>query len=194
MQIMLMSQSIMSQMYLEHVIIPTYIINLPERTDRLEHIKKQFAGRNEFDVQIVEACRNKVGNVGLWETIRKIVRLAIERDEDIIVICEDDHEFTSDYSKSFLIENIIGAHLQRAEMVLGGICGLAKALPIAHSRAWISYSHCTQFTIYYKPVFEKILNEPYDHKVIVDILLSHMVINKMVIFPFISVQKVFWLL
>jgi len=175
----------------DHIVIPTYVINLPERTERLEHIKTQFAGRKEFDVQIIEACRNPIGAMGLWETIRKIINIAVEAGDDVILICEDDHEFTTDYSASFLLENIIGAYLQQTEMLLGGICGLAKALPVAKNRAWISYSHCTQFTVLYKPVFQKILDEPYDGKVVADILLSNIVINKMVLFPFISVQKYF---
>lgn len=175
----------------DNVIIPTYIINLPERTERLEHIKGQFAGKDEFNIQIIEACKNPVGAVGLWETVRKIIKLAIENGDDVIIICEDDHEFTSDYSRSFLLKNIMEAYLQQAEMLLGGICGLIKALPIANNRAWIGYSHCTQFTILYKPVFQKILDEPYNNNVVADILLSKMVINKMVFFPFISVQKYF---
>jgi hypothetical protein len=175
----------------DDIVIPTYIINLPERTERLEHIKKQFAGKDEFKVQIIEACKNPIGAVGLWETIRKIIKIAIGNEDDVIILCEDDHEFTSDYSKVFLLENIMQAHLQQAEMLLGGICGLAKALPITDNRAWISYSHCTQFTILYKPLFQKILDEPYNNNVIADILLSKMVFNKMCFFPFISVQKYF---
>jgi methylmalonyl-CoA mutase cobalamin-binding subunit len=175
----------------DNIVIPTYIINLPERTERLEHIKGQFAGKDEFNIQIIEACKNPIGAVGLWETIRKIIKLAIENKDDVIIICEDDHEFTPDYSRSFLLKNIMEAYLQQAEMLLGGVCGLIKALPISDNRAWISYSHCTQFTILYKPVFQKILDEPYNNKVVADILLSKMVINKMVIFPFISVQKYF---
>lgn len=175
----------------DNIVIPTYIINLPERTDRLEHIKKQFAEKDEFKVQIIEACKNPIGAVGLWETIRKIIKIAIENEDDVIIICEDDHAFTSDYSRVFLIKNIMEAYLQQAEMLLGGICALAKAVPITDNRAWISYSHCTQFTILYKPLFQKILDEPYDNNVIADILLSKMVINKMVFFPFISVQKYF---
>jgi len=175
----------------DNIAIPTYIINLPERTERLEHIQKQFAGRQEFDIKIIEACRNRIGAVGLWETIRMIIEMAIDNEDDVIIICEDDHEFTNDYSKSYLLKNIMEAYLQQAEMLLGGICGFKRALPISDNRVWVNYSHCLQFTILYKPVFQKILDEPYNNKVIPDILLSDLVINKMVLYPFISIQRYF---
>lgn len=176
---------------LDKVVIPTFIINLSERTERLKHIKLQFENRNEFDVQIIEATKHPKGTVGLWKTIRKIVKKAIDNEDDIIIICEDDHEFTSDYSKSYMLENIIQAYFQQTEMLLGGICGLKRALPISNNRVWVNYSHCLQFTILYRPVFQKILDEPYNDDVIPDILLSDLVANKMVLYPFISTQKYF---
>jgi hypothetical protein len=177
--------------FFNDVAIPTYIINLPERTERLAHIKKQFAGKDEFKVQIVEACKNPIGAVGLWESIRKIVKIAMDNEDDIIIICEDDHQFTADYSKSLLLKNIIEAHEQHTEMISGGICEFHKALPVATNRAWVSTSFCTQFIILYKPVFQKILDAPYDDTVTADAMLSIIVSNKMVFFPFISGQKPF---
>jgi hypothetical protein len=45
--------------------------------------------------------------------------------------------------------------------------------------------------VLYKPLFQKILDEPYNDNVVADILLSKMVVNKMVLYPFISVQRYF---
>lgn len=171
--------------------IPTYIINLPERTERLEHIRKQFDGKDEFDVRIIEACKHSIGAVGLWESIRKIVKLAVENDDDVIIICEDDHVFTTDYSKFHLIKNIIEAYKQHTEVLLGGIGGFNKALPVSGGRAWVNDFYCTQFTVLYKSIFKKILDEPYDHQVIADGMLSRLTGNIMVYFPFISVQEYF---
>jgi len=175
----------------ENVAIPTYIINLPERQDRLEHIKKQFAGKEEFDIKIIEACKNPIGALGLWESIRKIIKMAIDNDDDLLIICEDDHEFTANYSKSLLLKNIVEAHEQHTDMLSGGICWFDKALRITNNRAWVSTSYCTQFIILYKRVFEKILNEPYNYTVTADGMLSQILSNKMVFFPFISLQKDF---
>ncbi|HEX8020967.1 hypothetical protein [Mucilaginibacter sp.] len=175
----------------DDVAIPTYIINLPERPERLDHIKKQFVGKDEFNVQIIEACRNPIGAVGLWESIRKIVKIAMDNEDDVIIICEDDHQFTADYSKSLLLKNILEANEQHTEMISGGICEFHKALPVTANRAWVSTSFCTQFIILYKPVFNKILDTPYDDTVTADAMLSTIVSNKMVFFPFISAQKPF---
>jgi hypothetical protein len=173
------------------VAIPTYIINLPERTERLNHIKKQFAGKDEFKVQIIEACKNPIGAVGLWESIRKIIKIAMDNEDDVIIICEDDHQFTADYSRSLLLKNILEAHEQHTEMISGGICEFHKALPVTTNRAWVSTSFCTQFIILYKPVFQKILDTPYDNTVTADTMLSVILSNKMVFFPFISAQTPF---
>jgi len=173
------------------ITIPTYIINLPDRTDRLEHIKKEFAGRNEFDLTVVEACRHTIGAVGLWQSIRKVISLAIDNDDDVIVICEDDHEFTKDYSSEFLIKNIIEAGEQGVQYLSGGTSKFEKAVRVADNRYWISFCLATQFIVLYKSIFQAILNEPFDNTVIADQKLSGMIVNKMILYPFISMQKDF---
>jgi len=175
----------------DHISIPTYIINLPERTDRLAHIKTQFEGKDEFDVKVIEACKHEIGAVGLWESVRKVIQMAIDNDDDVIIIVEDDHEFTANYTKEYLLKNILDSHRQQVELLLGGIGAFNKALPITDNRAWISFFLCTQFVILFKPAFQKILDAPYDSWVIADGMLSNIVINKMVLYPFISVQKIF---
>jgi GR25 family glycosyltransferase involved in LPS biosynthesis len=45
--------------------IPTYVINLREREDRLEHIYNQFSNRPEFNLTIVEAIKKKIGALDL---------------------------------------------------------------------------------------------------------------------------------
>lgn len=174
-----------------NIIIPTYIINLPERTERREHIQQQFRGRDEFDITIVEAFKHEKGAVGLWHTIRKIVQMAIDNEDDVIIICEDDHEFTDAYSKQSLIKNIIEAGQQGAGMLAGGIGNFTHAVPLTENRFWISSFWCTQFIVLYRNIFTPILNEPFDSSVTADGLISDTVSNKMVLFPFISRQKDF---
>ncbi|WP_250318184.1 hypothetical protein [Pedobacter sp. B4-66] len=175
----------------ETTTLPTYVINLPERTERLVHIKEQFEGRNEFDVTFVRAYKHKVGAFGLWKTIRKIVKMAIERDEDVIVICEDDHIFTEQYSKEYLIRNIIEAHAHGAKYLSGGTGQFGYAVPITENRYWVSHCLSAQFLVIYKRFFKEILARPYDKSVIADMLYSEMTSSKMVLYPFISLQKDF---
>jgi hypothetical protein len=173
----------------QNICMPTYIINLPERTDRLDHIKKQFEGRNEFDIKIIEAIKHEKGNLGLWLTIRKIVEQAIINEDDIIIICEDDHQFTDHYSKNNFIKDVIEAHTFGAGILLGGIGYFSSAALIMENKFWIDSFFCTQFTVIYRSLFKRILDEPFDEKVTADGVFSTLTSNKLVMFPFISTQK-----
>lgn len=175
----------------EAITIPTYIINLPERTERLAHIINQFNGRTEFETSIIEAYKHKIGAVGLWQSIRKVVQLAIDNDDDVIIICEDDHEFTAEYSKEFLLKNIIEAHEQGCEYLN---CGSAKfdfVIPVSPDRYWVNTCLSTQFIVLYSNFFQKILDEPFDDTVVADWKLSEMTSHKMILNPFISTQRNF---
>lgn len=175
----------------DNIIIPTYIITLPERAERLEHIQKQFDGRKEFDVTSVETVKHEKNEVGLWHTIRKIIQRALVNEDDVIIICKDGHEFSDSYSKKFLIKNIIEAHDQAADILCGGIANFNQAVPLTENRLWIDSFMSTQFIILYRKFFTKILEEPFDNTVIVDDLLSELTSNKMTFFPFISLPKDF---
>ncbi|MFD2873497.1 hypothetical protein ACFS5N_13515 [Mucilaginibacter ximonensis] len=173
------------------ITIPTYVINLTERTERLAHIKAEFEGKPEFDVQIVEACKHEVGALGLWMSIRKIIKMAIANEDDVIVICEDDHQFTKDYTKEFLIRNIIEANEEGAYLLSGGTGKFNQAIPITLNRYWVGHLLSTQFVVIYKDFFQYILDEPFDEKIVADLAYSRMTPHKMLLYPFISTQKDF---
>ncbi len=71
------------------------------RVERRSHIEKQFQGKPEFKLTWIEAIEHPIGAVGLWKSMVKVVETAIINDDDIIIICEDDHTFTSAYSKEY---------------------------------------------------------------------------------------------
>jgi len=175
----------------ENISIPTYVINLPERTERKAHIINQFKDRSEFDVTIVEACKHAIGAVGLWHSFRKVVQMAIDNDDDVIIICEDDHCFTADYSRDYLLKNILEAHRQDVEYMSGGTSYFNFAIPVSSNRFWVDTCLATQFVILYKKTFESILNEPFGDSVVADILLSRIISNKMIVSPPVSVQQNF---
>jgi GR25 family glycosyltransferase involved in LPS biosynthesis len=175
----------------ENFTIPTYIINLPERKDRLAHIIDQFKDRPEFNLNIVEACRHECGAVGLWQSIVKVVGMAIENDDDVIIICEDDHQFTEHYSKNDLIRNIFEAHYHRVEILSGGIGGFDIAVPVSRDKFWIRSFYSTQFIILFKSAFSKIIDLKYDDGITSDGAFSAISTYKMTMFPSISTQKEF---
>ena len=171
--------------------LPTYIVNLPQRTDRREYILQQFENRDEFSITLVEACVHKIGAVGLWNSINNIIDVAIAKDEEIIVICEDDHQFTQDYNKEYLFNNIKEACNKGVDLFLGGIGGCTYAMPVAKNRFWVERFICTQFTVIHKDFFGAIKEEMFTDQDAADDKLSSMTINKMVIYPFVSTQKEF---
>jgi hypothetical protein len=173
------------------ITLPVYIIHSPERPERRQHIEQQFSGRSEFDVSIVTSSRHAIEAVGLWLSIRNILQMAIDKDDDVIIICQDNHEFSRDYSAEYLVKNIIEAHEQGTGILLGGVTGFGHAVPITENRFWVNPFWSAQFIVLYKQIFPLILNEPFDEKVTADGILSEITSNKMVIFPFISLRKDF---
>lgn len=173
------------------IAIPTYVINLKDRPERLKYVLSQFEGKAEFDIHVVEACRHEIGAVGLWKSILKIIKEVINGDDDVIIICEDDHTFTSNYSREEFIHHVIKAAEQGADVLSGGIGGFGNAYPIGTKRYWVDWLWCTQFIVIYRPFFRRILDEPFADTDTADGKISEMAGNKMVIYPFISIQHDF---
>lgn len=182
----------MSENSFDSITIPTYIINLKSRPDRLKHILSQFVAKPEFDTHVIEACTHEIGAVGLWKTVRKIVKTAKENEDDVIIIVEDDHIFTEHYDRDFLIKNILEAAEQGCDILSGGIGGgFSHAVPINKNRYWINHFWCTQFIVVYAKFFEQILEANFKDTDTADDFLSELTANKMVLYPFISIQKDF---
>lgn len=173
------------------ITITTYIINLKKRTDRLKHVFSQFIGKREFDIHPIEACVHPIGAVGLWNSIVKIIKEANNSDDDVIIIVEDDHIFTDYYDKDLLIRNIIEAAQQNVELLSGGIGGFGNAIPITPERYWIDWMWSTQFIVLYRSIFKKILEYDFKDHDTADGVLSILTSHKMVLYPFISIQKEF---
>lgn len=175
-------------MEFDNIVLPAYAINLEERTDRRQHLLQQFGGKSEFDLHIVNACRDKNSRIGLWHSIIKVIQLAEQADDDVILLCEDDHTFTTSYSRDFLFRNILEAASQGAELLSGGIGGFNHAVPVTRNRYWIDAFWCSQFLILYRPIFRKILDAGFQDDDTADGILSEITSHKMVLYPFVSVQ------
>lgn len=171
--------------------IPTYVINLPERTDRLAHIQQQFADKPEFQVNVIEASRHDVGAIGLWESICRIVRLAKEKDEDFVLICEDDHVFTGHYDRDRLLRQIMLAGAMGAELLSGGIGDFSNLVALPGGLCWVDRFWCTQFIVLYSRAYDTILNARFGVRNVADDHLSDLLTAKMVTIPFISEQTDF---
>ena len=171
--------------------LSVYVINLKERIERRKHIEEQFHGKPEFELTWIEAVEHPIGAVGLWQSMVKAVRMAEANEDDIMIICEDDHTFTSAYSKKYLLTNIIQANEQGSELLSGGIGGFGAAVPVSTNRYWVDWFWCTQFIVIFKPLFQKILAYKFKDTDTADGVLSAIAKDKMTVYPFISIQKDF---
>lgn len=172
--------------------IPTYIINLPKRKDRLAHVLSQFHDKKEFEINIIEASEHKIGAVGLWQSICRVIQIAIEKQEDVIILCEDDHQFTEDYDCERFIESIYEAHRLNANFLLGGINGgFSNILPLPFGLFWLDKFWGTHFVVIFRRFFDVILNEAFSYQDTADDKFSEMTSNKFVMYPMIAKQKGF---
>lgn len=171
--------------------INTYAINLKCRTDRYQHITEEFNGRDEFNLTIVEACEHTVGAIGLWQTLNHIILTLVPSDVEYILICEDDHQFTERYHKELLFNAIREAQLKEADVLIGGLSWYETTLQISRDLFWVETFSGLQFTIIYRKFFQAILNADFTETDAADYKISALSKDKLVLHPFISVQKEF---
>ncbi len=171
--------------------VPTYVINLPQRTDRLEHILAQFNGHPEFDMHIYPAIKHEIGAVGLWQSICDIIQKAKNADEDFVLICEDDHVFTDNYNRDKFLRQIMLGAVMGAQMLNGGVGDFGDLVPLPGGIAWMDRFWCTQFIVIYRSAYDIILNTQFGLRDVADEKLSEILTAKLVITPFISEQTDF---
>jgi GR25 family glycosyltransferase involved in LPS biosynthesis len=69
--------------------IDLYVINLPHRVDRWEHITKTFSDP-DFNLIKVEGIKNTKGWIGCFESHKKCIQIAKDKGLDNIMVLEDD--------------------------------------------------------------------------------------------------------
>ncbi|MBB5635057.1 hypothetical protein HDF26_002216 [Pedobacter cryoconitis] len=172
--------------------IPTFIISLEHRTDRRNHILKQFANQTAFDWTLVNAIENENGRLGLWLTIKKIVTESAYSGHEYILICEDDHQFTPAYSEQHLFASIAHAKNLNADILLGGICFCDDRIKQVNANLIaVDNFACTQFVIIFKSFFDHICTAEFLEHDCADLKMSDLSNKKLAIYPFISTQKDF---
>lgn len=165
------------------VTIPTYLLQLlPAEND---DATSQFSEKMEFDVQLISFDK-KITLHLLWKEIKGIIRRAVNNDDDIIIICDDRHRFTNEYSKSFLINNIIRAHELGAACLLGGASNCECAISVTENLFWVKSFDTTHFIVLYKKIFNEILTINDCRRSNPLTLLSQITSNKMLLYPFLS--------
>ncbi|MFC1226224.1 hypothetical protein ACFE6N_20645 [Pedobacter sp. BG31] len=174
-----------------HKWIPVFAINLKSRTDRFLNIKSEFRRYNFFKLEVVKAIEDANGGYGLWKTIYAIIAEADRRGDDYVLICEDDHIFTSHFNIKDLMNNIAKGKLLGIDVLLGGVSWSRGILRSTDNLYWIDNFNGTQFMIIYRVFFKKFLEMPIRKDLTVDMAISNATNHIMVIYPFISIQREF---
>ncbi|WP_341841538.1 hypothetical protein [Chitinophaga caseinilytica] len=169
------------------VVLPVYILSTPGAADKEGQILKEFEGRREFTIATHEwsACDNTAD----WGRLCSIVRMAVEKEEDVIVVCYDDHRFTPAYSAHTFVRQVIRAYQYGGGLLCGSINGFSQVLPLADDGFWTDQVTGSRFIVIYHSAFQAILDEAFNPELTLEAMLSEMISNKMVVYPFISLQE-----
>lgn len=171
--------------------IETFAINLEKRTERKQHIIKEFEGRDLYDLIVFKAVEHEIGAIGLWKSMRKIVQIAKDKELEYVLICEDDHIFTKHYSDEVLLNFIQKSKELNSDISLGGISGFQDCISIKEDILWINRFSGTQFMIIFNKFFRKFLSINLDRTENIDLKLPELTDKIFCIFPLISAQKGF---
>lgn len=171
--------------------IPVFVINLEERKDRKAHTVEQFRNKPEFSMNIVKAIQDKIGAIGLWKTMKKIVKKAQDNRNEYIILCEDDHLFTENYNEKKLFELIQKGKKLHADLLLGGVSHFVDAVEFDKGLFWLSSFTGFQFAIIYNHFFNKFLSIELNNNDNIDIKMKDISDKIFCIYPFISIQKEF---
>lgn len=108
---------------------------------------------------------------------------------DFLLICEDDHQFTADYSSQLLFAAIAEAREKGADVLCGGVSWFNNAVQISNNLYWVEKFSGLQFTIIFRKFIQSILNATFNEFEAADYKISDLMVNKFFISPFISTQK-----
>ncbi len=172
----------------EDVSIPVYVIDNSQRQENLTQLSGQFEGKTEFAVTLIPASTGDDPAYAWYTDLQRIVTMAMDNDEDIIIVCEDDHFFTKNYSKSFFFRNIIEAWEQGADCLTGGCTAFNYAVPVAASRFWVNACE-GNFVVMYRALYSKIREASFETGWKQGSLPSAISSNKLLLYPFVAAKK-----
>ena len=169
--------------------IKCYAVHLPSRPERRLSILSEFKEKDNLKLEIVPAVKHPIGTVSLWLSIKEIIRKVIN--EDLFILCEDDHVFTSNYNIELLRNCVEEGKYFKADLISGGVSWFKTGVQISSNLFWIEKFSGLQFTIFYNCFFERILNADFDIHDHADYKISALSNKKFVFSPFMSIQRDF---
>lgn len=171
--------------------ISVFAINLTTRSDRRKHIKEQFHKRDEFNLEIFNAKTSENPANGLWESLRGVISVAKNRSLEYVIVCEDDHEFTSEYSYEKLDSAINFSVDNQIQIILGGPSWVDNFFCIRQDVFFVNKFTGLQFAVIFKNAYDIVLNAVFETNDVADLKLSILLDRKIFLFPYLSVQRDF---
>lgn len=176
---------------MEEVSIPTFIINLKRRDDRRKYIEEEFARKPEFSINIVEAIEHGTPAIGLYLTLKLLIKKAQDIGYEFVLVCEDDHQFTSFYNKTDLIDNIHDLDNEGADVFLGGVSWFDYLKENKNQKYLLNSFTGTQFMVIYSRFYTSLINGKFRKSDTIDRWIARLSSNIYMSVPMISIQKDF---
>jgi|SRR5690606_3366648 len=167
---------------------PTYIINLADRKDRRIHMESVFKHRSEFQLFFFDAIRQTPGSLGLFLSFKSIVQYAQQSGLEYVIICEDDHNFTGQYTPEYLNKIITKGIAHGFDIIVGGMSNVHDVLFLEDDLIWLSGFTGLQFTIVFSGFYQQILNYSLPYGANFDLELGQLSNNIYGCYPPISEQ------
>ena len=142
-----------------------YVINLKERIDRLEYIKKTFKSFKNININIIDAIKHEKGSIGCFLSHKKCINIAKEKKMKYIIVMEDDCAPSDNFEIRLI--NIIN-YLEKNDdwdIFLGGITGHIKNKIIKNvsiddqtTLVYLAKGKTTHFIVYNMKCYDFFLN------------------------------------
>jgi len=100
--------------------IPTIYINLKNREDRNMNVLKELEKINILEPERLNAVEMKNGAIGCSLSHIKCLELAIERNYEYVMICEDDIEIINPYLFMENINKFLNSHIEWDVVLIAG--------------------------------------------------------------------------
>ena len=149
-----------------------YVINLLERTDRFEILKKDF---NSYNLIRVEALKHRNGKIGCFLSHQRCIEIAKSKNLPYICVIEDDCVPCENFKERLeSIKQYLDTH-NDWQLFIGGGCftkenNIIKKIDYsAHKLVLVDLISCTHFIIYHNSVYDFFLNYPvYKKRIAID--------------------------
>lgn len=174
---------------LETISLTTYVLHSKSSQKLLSSIHSQFEGRTEFDIRMVKLYEHTNTEQAYRLTLHKIVQQAVDDGDEVIIVCDDDHQFTEAYSKEYLVRHILEGHRLGTRILCGAVDDFENAIPVCVDKLWVKAFESASFIVLYRSIFEKILIQPIFDDPTSKSFYREITSNKLVMFPFISMRE-----